>query len=401
MTGRSSILFVDDDPNVLSGIKRMLFGKRDQWVLFFANGGREALELCRQSEVDVLVTDLRMPDVNGAALLSAVQEEMPRTVRIALSGHSDTDMILGVVRSAHQFLAKPCESSEIIRKVEYVLALRDLITNPRLQQVVSQLTCLPPCQASLDRLIRAIEDENAMQEDVAQIVREDASLTVKLLQLVNSAYFGLASEVTDVEYAVSLLGTDVLRSLVVSIKVFEAVENLFPPSFPEALYWRHTAVASERAKRIARGLGCSPEKVKIATSVALVHDIGHLLCATSFPDIFTRSCEASVSGKQSFVDVEQELLGTSHAQIGAYLLGLWGLPSSMVELVANHHAQPEGDPTQNDPITRVLYLVEHMPLGVNRIEDQFDESTTEPEILEQLAVTLEDHSSWFGKENHC
>ena len=105
---KTRILFVDDEPLVLQGLQRMLRPMRNEWEMAFVESGRRALEEMATLPFQVVVSDMRMPGMNGAQFLSHVQELYPRTVRLILSGHADKDLIMKCVGTAHQFLAKPC-----------------------------------------------------------------------------------------------------------------------------------------------------------------------------------------------------------------------------------------------------------------------------------------------------
>ncbi|WP_054650256.1 response regulator [Salidesulfovibrio brasiliensis] len=127
------VLFVDDEKNVLNGLRRMLRSIRDEWEMDFAPGGAEALELVGKKEYDLVVSDMRMPGMDGAELLTKVQELSPETVRIVLSGHSEQNMVMKSVKPAHQFLSKPCSSEQLLQTLKEAYRLRRLLNNPRIK----------------------------------------------------------------------------------------------------------------------------------------------------------------------------------------------------------------------------------------------------------------------------
>ena len=102
------VIFIDDEPNILSGLKRILRPLRNEWQMEFKDGGQAALESLAETPCDVVVSDMKMPGMDGAQLLSAVKDQYPNSIRIALSGETDSHMIYRCVQHAHQYLAKPC-----------------------------------------------------------------------------------------------------------------------------------------------------------------------------------------------------------------------------------------------------------------------------------------------------
>ena len=208
------IVFVDDEPNILHGLKRFTRSKRDIWTMHFAPGGEEALEIIRAEPVDVLVADMRMPGLDGAELLQFVSKEAPGVIRIILSGEADTAQTYRTVGRSHRFLAKPCDPAVLVETIENLLVRRDeagtemsLRTNSFLDRLTSKPSTFVELRAELDR-------EEAKASAVAAIISRDPSLAARILQLVNSAYFGRAVETFSIRHAVATLGLERIRDLV-------------------------------------------------------------------------------------------------------------------------------------------------------------------------------------------
>src|ERR1017187_6368046 len=108
-----NLLFVDDEVRVLQGLQRQLYGMRNEWNMNFKEGGAKALDFMASAPVDVIVTDMMMPGMDGAQLLTEVMKRHPDTIRIVLSGHADREAILRLVGPAHQYLSKPCDAEEL------------------------------------------------------------------------------------------------------------------------------------------------------------------------------------------------------------------------------------------------------------------------------------------------
>ncbi len=330
------VLFVDDDPNILQGLQRLLRPMRREWEMAFALGPHEAVALFDEAPFDVVVSDMRMPDMSGAELLSRIRDSHPSVARIILSGHSQMESAVRSAGIAHQFLAKPCDAETLRETILRVLALRNLLGDPNLTRLVAGIGSLPSLPASYAAINNELASEDPSLQRVAEIISRDIAMSAKVLQLVNSAFFGLARRVETIEQAVTLLGTDVIRSLVLSNAAFSQFQPASKHFSVERL-WNHSLLVGSIAAKIAKAEGADKSVVGAALQSGILHDLGQLILATHLPHQFDAALEASAARHVPLFEAERETIGATHAQVGAYLLGLWGLPDSTVEAVAFHH----------------------------------------------------------------
>lgn len=331
-----NVLFVDDEPRVLEGIERMLFQFDLDWNIAFAVSGQEALDILSVQNIDVIVSDMRMPRMDGAALLARVCERYPKVVRIVLSGQTDEDSALRVVRVAHQFLAKPCQADTIRRVIERTRDLKLLLEDPNLQANVGQVDRLPSAPRLFTELSKLLENEQADVESITRVVQQDPAMASKLLQVVNSAFFSASSPVKDLKMAVVRLGLKTLRNLVLGVGAFQAARERVDVEIVSVdSLQRHSLAVARLAARIA-----PREDADEAFMAGLVCEIGQLVLAAAAPDRVLAARAAATARGIEPRQAESEVLGVTHAEVGAFLLGLWGLPFRIVEAVANHH-QPD------------------------------------------------------------
>jgi HD-like signal output (HDOD) protein len=330
------ILFVDDEARILGGLQRMLRPLRDRWDMVFAPGGPAALQELAHGPFDVVVSDMRMPEVDGAALLHHVLETTPQTVRIVLSGQTDMTTAARTIRIAHQFLSKPCEADVLRCVVERSCALQALLTDDELRQAVGSVEVLPSVPKVFAALEAVLARPDSAVEDIAGVVERDPALCAKMLQIVNSSFFGLSREVTRIEQAVSYLGVNVLRSLVLSHEIASVAGGDAPaPGFSLRAHQARALLTAQVARAIMRTE--SRALADDAFMAGMLHDIGELLLATRAPALWGElQHDVAASGERLHV-VEQRRGGATHAMAGAYLLGIWGLPLHIVEAVAYHH----------------------------------------------------------------
>ena len=328
------ILFVDDEENVLSGIRRMLRSSREQWEMEFASSGEAALQACSERAFDVVVSDLRMPGMDGAQLLSEIRDRYPETARIVLSGYSDATLASKAVPVAYRVLGKPCKPEELRETIDRVGMLQDLISQPALRAVIGTLGELPTLSATYLALNRAISDEDSSIATIASIVEQDVGMSSKILQVANCGFFGMSSRATSIAQAVGYLGMNILKTLALQAETFRA---FVPSAGIPTSYWEKMQTHSQHAATIAGTLPVAREIREVTIIAALLHDAGILVLASAMPDQFHQVLEEMSQSHCSQVEAEEAIFGTSHAEIGAYLLGLWGIPSMAVEAIAHHH----------------------------------------------------------------
>ncbi len=387
-----SILFVDDEPNVLEALQRMLFPLQNEWRMAFASSGPRALELLAETRFDVVVTDMRMPGMDGAQLLAAVKERSPDTLRFVLSGQSESEVVYRSVGEAHQFLSKPCKPKVLKECVDKAFALRELLANDSLKAVVSQIRTLPPVPQVYTRLCEVLKSPDSSIGDVGRVIETDPAMTAKILQVTNSAFFGLRREVTTVVQAASLLGLNTIKALVLARGVFAPMDAArLPRGFSIDVLWKHSMAVADCAQAICQAENLPKEMTGDAYTAGLLHDAGELVFAAACTEDYARAFDYAVANAITLSEAERAVLGCTHAEVGAYLLGIWGLPHSIIEPVAYHHGPSESVGSTFSPLTAV-YVADLLVL--NRHREVLEHPAPEPErsYLERLGLAdrLED-----------
>jgi CheY-like chemotaxis protein len=279
------ILFVDDESKILDGIRRMLHPDRKRWDMEFALGGEAALKVCETASFDVVVSDMRMPGMDGATFLGHIRDRFPSAARIVLSGYSELALTTRVVPVAHRFLTKPCNASELQSTIERVCALQDLMCTPEIRLIVGSVGELPSLSTTFTFLTQAVQDPNTSITHVADIIEKDVAMSAKVLQLVNSAFFGLAQKVTSLRSAVTYLGIQTIKNLALASETFRvfAPDSRIPPAVCESIQ-----LHAHRTAAIAGALPVDKKLRDVTVVAALLHDIGRLILASKMPDLRSR-----------------------------------------------------------------------------------------------------------------
>ncbi len=347
------ILFVDDEPFILQGLKRMLHGQRHEWAMEFASGAAQALELMAQAPFDVVVSDMRMPGLNGAQLLTEVMRRHPRTVRIILSGHADKDLILQCVGSTHQYLSKPCDPEALKAVIQRAASLDYLRQHERLTTLVGQMEHLPTIPALYSAMVELLNNPNASIADLSALIARDIAMTARILKLVNSAFFGLGRPISDTDEAVSHLGFDTVKSLALALDTFGQMSPTAAANPDLDQLWTHSVAVSNCARVIARAEGADRKLQDEAYVSGLLHDVGKLVLRANLAEEERRARKLATEKGLPEWEAEREVFGADHAAVGGYLLGLWGLPVPVVEAVALHHEPALGTAREFSPLAAV------------------------------------------------
>lgn len=327
-----SILFVDDDLNLLRGLRRVLHKQREDWDITFLDSPVEALKLLDQSAFDVVVSDMRMPELDGASLLSEVERRHPGTVRVVLSGYTEEKSVLRTIGPTHQYLAKPCNTEDIVALLDRTLALRGMLRSEPLRKLAAGLHNLPSPPDLYVRLTAEMRKEASSLRSIAELIGGDVAMTAEVLRITNSAYFSLGSRVHDVFQAVRLLGMETVRALVLQVGIFRQFDK--SPELASVLrdLDAYGLTIAALARRLAREEGLGESLRDQAFCGAMLSCIGTLVFFDHAP-AKTREILGRAELGEDLAALEREAFGATQAELGGYLLGLWGFNDAIVEAV--------------------------------------------------------------------
>jgi HD-like signal output (HDOD) protein len=354
------ILFADDEANVLQGLRSVLRPQRHEWEMVFATGGPAALDEIKKTAFDVVVTDMRMPIVDGAEVLRQTKELQPKAVRLVLSGQTDAETALKTVFTAHQFLAKPCDIEKLRSVVTRACHLNELITSDELRGLAGDVSTLPAAPRTYLAITQKLADPTCAISEVAGIVEREPALCAKVLQVVNSAFFGLPRTVSSITQATNYLGTLALRNLALAMETVAAASRAkLPLSNHELLAFQTNSLLTGLLGR--RWYASDRRKADEAFVAGMLRDMGHLVLAA-------RGHAAAASPD-------------CHGALGAYLLGLWGIPHGVLEPVA-FHEQPERVEHDKLEVVDIVHLADQ--IAAQLAPSPFQSAAT-PVDLERLA----------------
>jgi len=361
-----SVLFVDDEPMLLSGLRRLLRPMRDEWQMNFAESADQAIGLLNSAPYDVVVSDIRMPGRSGVELLSEVAQRWPHTVRIILSGEADLDTACRSVRVSHQFLSKPSDLDALRTTITRACRLQSKITDPALARFVGALEHLPCLPQVYEELVALLNDSACSAEAVGEVINRDISMAASVLRLVNSAYFSLPRLITHAGDAARLLGFELIKTLVLGVGIFRQFEGRHALDAHVQSLCSHSVAVAARSREIAAHLGLSKADRELAAMAGMLHDVGELVLAANHPDVMLRMLATAGHDTPPLWQMEEQALGSSHMETGAYLLGLWGLHDAVVESAAFHHVPSQIHEASRPDVVTAVHIANHFVTETER-----------------------------------
>jgi HD-like signal output (HDOD) protein len=378
-----TILFVDDEPHVLHALARAFLDAPYQ-VLTSATG-EEALAVFQTQSVDLIVSDMRMAGMDGYELLAAVKERWPSTMRMVLSGYSDKVTMLKAITDgvAKAYVAKPWNDNELKKQIDHLFSAHDALSCSGVLETINRIDKLPVLPSLYYRVIDMIQQE-ANISDIAKIIEREPGWVARILKVINSAFYGIS--VSSVHQAVTFLGMVIVKDIILSSDLFESVKGQGCGEMHVDFLWEH----SNACNKILHSLHQAVHNRSIPEEFALLgvlHDIGKLLILKHFPDKLDSIVHRQeLYTSRARAESERVVLGTSHAELGAFLLDWWNLPQALVESCLYHH-DPLNKAIQNKEIIALVSIADFYSWKLARRNPRYE---LPQEVFETAGTTRSD-----------
>jgi putative nucleotidyltransferase with HDIG domain len=333
---QNRVLFVDDDPLLRDHYSAIAPALNREYELITAASGKEGVALLNARPFDVVVSDLTMPGMDGIQFLGHVVRTQPDAARIIVSGYLDRIKIAQCLFVGHRYFNKPCDLNALSDLLLRLGSFREIVSNQKVRKVIGGLGSLPGPPDTYVRLEEVLNSAYSSLNDVAAVVEKDLRVTAKLLQIVNSAQFGIARQIVSPTEAVQLVGVEVIRGLVLGLQAFSVYKT--NKKAPPTDLWDHSLRIAMAARRIAQAQGLPYEQCEKAFLGGLLHDIGKIVLVANVPEEYNEIKAFARKCRIPLFESEHARFGATHAQIGAYLLALWGIQEDVVKIVEHHHS---------------------------------------------------------------
>ena len=392
MNEKLKILFVDDEITLLESLRRATRSMRKEWDCEFVSSGKEALRILSDKPFDLVVSDMRMPEMNGAQFLRKVKKQNPNTMRFILSGQTEDKAFFQSIGAMHQFLSKPCDFNFLKGTINRGLSLRRSLHNDKIKKLLLKIDSLPSMPELYCELMEELQSDNSTLENVGNIISKDIGMTIKILQVANSAFFGSPNSVSTPVHAVQVLGLELIQSLVLGCQIFSKLNLSNKNELLTGKIWKHSINVAELAMALAK-----VEKVKCdienySFTAGLLHEIGKMIVLVNLPEMYQEYLLKLEADNRNELEIEKEVFGSSCSQVGAYLISLWGLPDPIVEAIA-YHETPSKCISKSPSALTFVHVANVLVQGsvegyIQEIPDKLDQK-----YLEEIGM-LDRFSKW-------
>lgn len=345
----TTVLFVDSDTSALNALECSVVDLRPSWVVCTATTGKQALELLKSQDIDVIVSETRLPDTSGFDLLTHIRTAYPEIIRLTLSADYDAEVVMESARVNHRFVAKPGSLTVLTAAIDSSLHLKSVFHGEQLEQFLSTIESIPALPEIYNEMMAELASPHGSLLNVGGIVESDTGLTVTVLKIVNSTFYGLSQRVESVAQGVALLGVHLIKNITLTAKVFSQFEG-------SQLGLRRLSQLNDQAVKMgalsnqfARYAKVSRSTVDHSQMSGMLANIGELIVAMKF-------------------DEQSEGSDFSKECIGAYLLRLWLLPDAIVEAIALQRESPALYAKSITPLV-ILHAIRYLQENFTSVTD--------------------------------
>lgn len=314
---KGSAIFIDDENQVLRSLKRALNLHCKQWELFYYSSPQQALAEIQAIQPWVIVTDKRMPEMDGSEFLQACKNTSPDSIRVMLTGDTSHEAALASIQAAHILLPKPFEIEDILEVLERSSCLRQFTLSDEIRNEIGRIQGLPALPESYQRLITYLDSTEIPETvKIAELISDDSAMFSQIIKMANSSFFGFSTPIYSAEDAVVRLGQDLIKKIVLCIGLYASPQV----KSEHGLLFAQAKVVAQKLVQLVELSNTAKVSLDRAYFTGLFHNIGALI-------------EVKPSGSLS----EDEL--------GAFLLQLWGFESDLVNTV-KYQSCPEENPEE-------------------------------------------------------
>ena len=375
------ILIADADSKAWD-VFRLALG--DSWIVVGAPTGSAAMAEAQKQQFDVVVANYQLPELDGAELLNRLRVSNPKTLRFIAAAENLKDQVVCHVLGGHQFLAVPFDGETLKSSIERSLTVDYGMSNS-MRDLVGRIRTLPTIPSLYLEIVNALKNPNASTEEVGAIIAKDMAMTTKLVQVLNSAYFGLPRTITDPTEAVGILGFETVKSLTMTVKLLSQYDKVKPVYFSIDSIWRHSTNVARTARVMALLETGDNDCSGIAYTAGLMHDLGKVILAANFDEQYQGAHNVARKQQIPLWEVEKDIFGASHGEIGAYLLNLWGMSPEVVKVAALHHDPLRAGDTEFTPLTAV-HVANSLEYEGNVEVDGLPAPVLDADYLKQLGL---------------
>lgn len=340
-----TILFVDDEESVLTSLKDIL--KKEEFKTYFYSSPKDALRLLRTTKVDLVVSDMNMPDIPGKDFLILASDLSPESIRIIVSSYEEKPVVLDMLANgiAHYYFMKPWDDDDLLGILKKFSNINLNLEQSKIKQYLKSFSKLPAPKAISLRLNKVLNNPDVNINLVVSELEYHPFLIAKVLQIANSVSFGVRKEIYSLREAIILIGLQQLRTLVISFELLKKFFDILGSRYQNTLndFWNQSLNKANIARQIADKWSERVDRDLVFIS-CLLCNIGIVAWLYTEQDTFNTFAHQLRNNEITTYEAERKLFIFEHNKIGSILLQLWNFPQKIIHIVENHHSTKLDDP---------------------------------------------------------
>ena len=335
---KKRILFVSEDQALCQEFQAQCPDPESAWTAQHVRAEEEAMALCQQYTFAAVVADVHLNGKSGNDLLDAFMRRQPKALRLVISDLADVQSTIKCIGHAHHHLLKPCSAKTLLHALDQAFAQEAWLPSEPVQGFIALMRQVPSPLKSYQQIVQEMKSPTCSLEKIGNLIAQDPAVAAKVLQLANSTLFGRELNVVNPAEAIAYIGLETTKAVVLLAHTFSSFDNLRLARFSVEDLWRHSVEVGRAARRVVVLEKGGEDIAEQAFAAGLLHDIGKLLFAANHPGVFTKVLRLAREQQCNLWEAETQVMpGVGHAELGATVLGIWGLPKSIIEAVALHH----------------------------------------------------------------
>ncbi len=381
------ILIIDEDSQALQDYRGALAPKSSQWDIDYAASVEEGLTAAQENKPTVIIADLSIAGGHGADILAQLEKIAPDAQRFITATEADKPKLESTLGSSFQYLPSPCPAPRLITEIQRSIAIDNWLGNDRIKELVAKMGEFPSLPPIYLKVVNALNSRHADTGAIAESISGDLAISAKVLQTVNSSFYGFDQKIANISEAINILGTDCVKNLVLAIQVFNTIGNSKDQKAITDELWHHSMSVAVAARRIVNYELKDEKAAEEAYTAGLMHDIGKLILLNAVPELFAQARELAQKNSIPQKEAEDIVIGCNHAETGAYLLARWGMPTNLTEAVALHH-----DPVNSFGKTFSALAAVHVANAIVHQRQKADHPSAV--VSEEFLVEIGKSDSW-------
>ena len=356
----ASRILVVDSKNTSETVKSLLAQNAGHdWEVDVVTNQKQALQALDTKPYNLLISEIVMPEMDGLDFFKTAKEKHPTIIRIMETANENREFLVKASELAHIVIPSNCEKDSFNEIIKNTMSLQEIIANKDILKKLTSIKSLPSPPEVYNKLVSTLQNEDCSTHQVAEIIKNDIAITAKLLQMINSAFFGMKTHVESPMHAVNLLGIDTVKSIVLTSGIFHTIREKEFAGFSVDEMYRQSMAVGAATRHLANVFGFRTKDIEDALMAGLLHDIGKLLMITNFKKELADAKKIAQTDNILIGDAIRQIIGISDAELGAHLLSLWNLPLSILEAVAYHNQPSKSAYKEVNTLTAV-----HLAYGI-------------------------------------